>query len=103
MREELRLSDVLARYGGEEFGLIMINTPKDEAYQAIDRLRRIVEAHPFRGAHVQPGRRLTISAGVASAPQDARNYEDLVQKADGALYAAKRKGRNVVLQAVGAG
>ncbi|HEX6938127.1 MAG TPA: GGDEF domain-containing protein [Longimicrobiales bacterium] len=99
MREELRLSDVLARYGGEEFGLIMINTPKDEAFRAVDRLRRIVEEYPFRGAHLLPGKRLTISAGVASAPLDARGYEELVQRADGALYAAKREGRNLVLQA----
>ncbi len=102
MREQLRLSDVLARYGGEEFGLIMINTPKEEAYQAIDRLRSIIAEHPFRGANVQPGRRITISAGVASAPQDGRSYEDLVQRADSALYAAKRRGRNVVLQAASA-
>ncbi len=99
MREQLRVSDVLARYGGEEFGLIMTNTPKEEAYQAVERLRRIVEGHQFRGTSVLPGRRLTISAGVACAPHDGLAYEDLVQKADSALYAAKRTGRNLVLQA----
>lgn len=103
MREQLRMSDILARYGGEEFGLIMINTPKDEAYMAIERLRCIIEEYPFRGAHVQPGECLTISAGVATAPQDGRGYEELVQRADGALYGAKRKGRNMVLQALGTG
>ncbi|HEX7117749.1 MAG TPA: GGDEF domain-containing protein [Longimicrobiales bacterium] len=103
MRDELRLSDVLARYGGEEFGVIMANTPKDEAYRAVDRLRRIIEEHPFRGTHVLPGKRLTISAGVASAPQDAHSYEELVQRADSALYAAKREGRNLVLRAVVSG
>lgn len=101
MREQLRLSDVLARYGGEEFGMIMINTPKDEAFRAVERLRRVIAEHPFRGAHVQPGKQLTISAGVACAPQDGLRYEDLVDRADGALYAAKRKGRNLVLQALG--
>ena len=100
MRRELRASDFLARYGGEEFGLIMMNTPKDEAYNAVDRLRRVVEEHAFRGTHVLPGKRLTISAGVATAPHDAVTYEDLVQCADSALYAAKREGRNIVFRAV---
>jgi len=96
MRRQLRSSDVLARYGGEEFGLIMVNTSKDVAYQTIERLRQAVEMYPFRGAHVLPGRRLTISAGVASAPADGSSYEELVQMADGALYAAKQYGRNLV-------
>ncbi|HEX7050383.1 MAG TPA: GGDEF domain-containing protein [Longimicrobiales bacterium] len=102
MRGQLRLSDVLARYGGEEFALVMVNTPKDEAYQTIDRLRRAVSQHPFRGAHVQPGNHITISAGVATAPPDGETYEELVQRADSALYAAKRRGRNCV-QAVAVG
>lgn len=103
MRRELRASDFLARYGGEEFGLIMTNTPKDVAYHAVDRLRRIIEDHAFRGTHVLPGKRLTISAGVATAPHDAVSYEELVQCADGALYAAKREGRNIVFRAIASG
>src|SRR5690606_9374438 len=103
MRRELRASDFLARYGGEEFGLIMTNTPKDVAYHAVDRLRRIIEDHAFRGTHVLPGKRLTISAGVATAPHDAGSYEERVQCADGALYAAKREGRNIVFRAIASG
>lgn len=103
MRNELRASDVLARYGGEEFGLIMVETPKDVAYHAIDRLRSLIEHHAFRGTHVLPGKRLTISAGVATAPHDATTYEELIQRADGALYAAKREGRNIVLRAAASG
>lgn len=103
MRRELRASDVLARYGGEEFGLIMVQTPKDVAYHAIERLRRVIEDHAFRGTHVLPGKRLTISAGVATAPDDATTYEEFIQRADGALYAAKREGRNIVLRAAATG
>ncbi|MBI4409015.1 MAG: GGDEF domain-containing protein [Gemmatimonadetes bacterium] len=94
MREKLRVSDVLARYGGDEFALIMVNTPRDEAYQALDRLREAVERGDFEREDVLPGGVLTISAGVASAPEHGLEYEDLVRKADEALYAAKRHGRN---------
>jgi|SRR5713226_9647789 len=96
MRGHMRISDVLARYGGEEFGLIMVNTPKDEAILAMERLRALVEEYPFRGGAIQPFGRLTVSVGIASCPSDGVDYEELVRKADGALYAAKRMGRNQV-------
>ncbi len=96
LRGHLRVSDVLARYGGEEFGLIMVNTPKDEAILGMERLRTLVEEYPFRGGSIQPFGRLTVSVGIASCPADGTDYEELVRKADGALYAAKRMGRNQV-------
>jgi diguanylate cyclase (GGDEF)-like protein len=100
MMTHLRVSDVFARYGGEEFGLIMINTPRDEAILAMERLRVMVEGYPFRGGSIQPFGRLTVSVGVAGCPEDGLEYEDLVRKADAALYAAKRLGRNRVQVAV---
>ncbi len=100
LRGHLRVSDVLARYGGEEFGLIMVNTPKDEAILAMERLRTLVEEYPFRGGSIQPFGRLTVSVGIASCPADGTDYEELVRKADGALYAAKRMGRNQVQAAL---
>ncbi len=100
LRGHMRVSDVLARYGGEEFGLIMVNTPKDEAFLAMERLRTLVEEYPFRGGSIQPFGRLTVSVGIASCPSDGVDYEELVRKADGALYAAKRMGRNQIQAAL---
>ena len=100
MMSHLRVSDVFARYGGDEFGLIMVNTPKDEAILAMERLRVLVEGYPFRGGGIQPFGRLTVSVGVAGCPEDGLDYEELVRKADAALYAAKRLGRNRVQVAV---
>lgn len=100
MVSHLRVSDVFARYGGEEFGLIMVNTPRDEATPAMERLRVLVESYPFRGGSIQPFGRLTVSVGVAGCPDDGVDYEELVRKADAALYAAKRLGRNRVQVAV---
>ena len=96
IRRHLREEDLGARYGGEEFALIMANTGKEEGRLAVERLRRMVEAHPFQDTGIQPGGHLTISAGFAACPEDARDYEELVRKADQALYAAKGRGRNRV-------
>lgn len=96
LRRHIRATDVLARYGGEEFGLIMVNTSKDEAVAAMERLRGLIEAYPFRGGSIQPLGRLTISIGIAGVPDDGTEFEEMVRRADAALYAAKRLGRNQV-------
>lgn len=99
MRRELRLHDMVARYGGEEFALCMINTGKERALSIVERLRIDVQEHPFRNRDIQPSGRLTVSAGLASFPEDGTTYDELMKKADDALYAAKRAGRNRVVMA----
>ena len=96
MRAQVRATDLLTRYGGEEFGLIMSRTPKPEALRTVERLRTVVEAYGFKDEHTQPGGRLTISAGLAAAPEDGSDYDTIVRRSDDALYAAKRNGRNRV-------
>ena len=96
MRRELRLHDMVARYGGEEFAIIMINASKEEARPILERLRLDVQEHPFRHRDIQPAGRMTISAGLASVPEDGTTYEDLLKEADDALYRAKNAGRNRV-------
>lgn len=96
MRSQVRASDLLSRYGGEEFGLIMSRTTKAEALRSIERLRAVVEAYAFKDEQTQPGGRLTISAGLAAAPEDGADFDTLVLRSDEALYAAKRNGRNRV-------
>jgi diguanylate cyclase (GGDEF)-like protein len=95
----LRAGDVGARYGGEEFAVLMLNTGRAEAAQVVERLRQVVESHPFPHRQHQPGGRLTFSAGVAECPEDGETYEALLERADAALYAAKAAGRNRVLSA----
>jgi len=96
LEERMRVSDVVARYGGEEFGLILVNTERADALEVTERLRDEIQARSFPREEVQPGRRLTISAGIATCPEDGADYEELIQKADEALYAAKAAGRNRV-------
>lgn len=96
MRRELRLHDMVARYGGEEFALLMVNTDKTEALVVLERLRIGVQEHPFRHRDIQPMGRLTVSGGLASFPVDGTTYDELMERADEALYAAKRAGRNQI-------
>lgn len=96
MRRELRLHDMVARYGGEEFALLMINAGKAHALPVLERLRADVQEYPFRHRDIQPVGRVTVSAGLAAFPEDGTTYEELMKKADDALYEAKRSGRNQV-------
>ena len=97
MKDHIRNTDFLARFGGEEFALLMVNTPRREAIHAMQRIVDAVEAHPFPDEHVQPGGHLTISAGLATAPEDGTDPGTIVRASDVALYDAKRRGRNRVV------
>ncbi len=91
-----RRIDLVARYGGEEFCVVLPETRKKEAARIASRIREHVESHASRGEHLPGVGHITISAGVASLPKDAKDTMKLIQLADGALYQAKRSGRNRV-------
>jgi len=92
----IRMSDVVARYGGEEFLVLLPDTPKEDAQGMAERIRAAIASHPFPGGETQPGGKLTISIGLSSFPEDGREPGALIKRADSALYAAKRSGRNVI-------
>jgi len=95
----IRNSDIAARYGGEEFVIILSETSKEQAIQMAERMRKIIEDYPFPKKETQPGGALTVSLGVATFKVDATNADELVKKADDALYRAKESGRNRVVAA----
>lgn len=90
-REQMRAADVLARYGGEEFIVALPLTRAQEALAAAEKLRESVKGCG-RGDERDPG--ITLSAGVAQMASVAESLEDVIRRADAALYAAKREGRN---------
>jgi diguanylate cyclase (GGDEF)-like protein len=90
----LRRMDFVSRYGGEEFAIIMPQTRKEEAVRIADRLRQRFE--DARWIEQEPDRMVTVSIGVAEFPTDAGESQDLVEKADQALYQSKHTGRNRV-------
>jgi len=87
-----RRSDLAARYGGEEFVLVLVDTDAEGARTVAEELRAEVER-----ASTRRGRPLTVSIGIATAPEDATARDEILDKADWAMYAAKRAGRNQVL------
>ncbi|HEX6159827.1 MAG TPA: diguanylate cyclase, partial [Thermoanaerobaculia bacterium] len=95
LRETIRGSgDVVARYGGEEFAVILPGVQAPEAMQVAERLRAGVEELAIESVGVP---RLTISCGVGTViVSDGREPRMLLDRADRALYAAKRAGRNRV-------
>ena len=96
LQQTSRASDIIARYGGEEFVLILPETDAEKAETLCHRLREQVATRPFPGEEQLPDKTLTISVGLTSyTPPDTK--EILIQKADMALYQAKRLGRNRVI------
>jgi diguanylate cyclase (GGDEF)-like protein len=93
-REQIRAMDVLAKYGGDEFVLVLPQTGREGANLVAERIRRAIEEHAFPGEELSG--RITSSLGIASFPEDGRTVEELIDRADKALYRAKRLGRNRV-------
>jgi diguanylate cyclase (GGDEF)-like protein len=96
LARQLRDVDFAARYGGDEFALILPETPKISAGIVAERLRKIIETHPFPHRDCQPMGLVTVSIGVATWPDDADSPKRLVEVADRFLYLAKAEGRNRV-------
>jgi len=95
MRQHIRKSDLAVRYGGDEFLLILFDNDKQGAMRVAERIRSDVASRnfPFDGRRVP----VTVSSGVSSYPEDdMRTSQELLDKADQALYDAKAAGRNVV-------
>jgi len=88
-----RAVDCTARYGGEEFAVLLADTVGEGALQVAERIRARVAAEEF------PGRKITISIGMAEFPVHGHTAEAVISRADEALYAAKRGGRNRIERA----
>ncbi len=96
IKQSVRAVDLAARYGGEEFVVVLPETPKLGAHLLAKRVCDLIEQHVFPGEAGQPGGRLTASLGVATYPGDAADPEELVRRADQALYLGKASGKNQV-------
>ena len=95
LRKQIRRDDLLGRYGGEEFCVVLAGSSTDQACVAAERMRKeITSGNPslFTSAL-----RVTASFGIASIGQESGNKDELVNKADRALYLAKESGRNKVM------
>ena len=93
LRDTAREIDVVARIGGEEFAILAPDSDDEGALILAERVRHAFRSHRFRS--LPPDRRLTTSVGVAAAPaRDDEVAKTLLERADEALYVAKRDGRD---------
>jgi diguanylate cyclase (GGDEF)-like protein len=92
----IRMVDKLGRYGGEEFLLVLPDTNTDQALQIVERLRGTIAELDWSA--IAPDLTLTLSAGLSEIASND-TPEDLLARADRALYRAKDAGRNRVLAA----
>jgi len=90
----IRTVDRFGRYGGEEFLLVLPDTTTEQAANMLDRLRKIIADLDWSALSAQL--RVTISAGIATLRPDETS-DTLLARADHALYAAKAKGRNCII------
>jgi len=94
IQDNLRDFDLSARYGGEEFITALIETNESQSLTIAERLRQSIANYMF--VYNKKSINITISIGIAQYPEDGRTTEELLAKADNALYRCKQTGRNKV-------
>ena len=97
----IRKEDILTRYGDEEFIVILPNTPEENAFLFAERFRRDIEKMEFIPAGEEERHPITISGGISSFPflENAdENANTLIRYAEHALYNAKKRGKNKIVQ-----
>jgi diguanylate cyclase (GGDEF)-like protein len=94
IKENVRRSDYAFRDGGDEFVIILPRSDSEKAVLAAERIRSIIEKTNFliEGEQIQ----LTLSIGLATSPDHATTYRDIIKMADEAMYCGKNRSRNVV-------
>lgn len=92
--ENIREIDIAGRYGGEEFCVILPDTDRQGAQYAAERIRAAAENAHIKAYDTKV--RVTVSIGTSTYPLDGKKIDELIDKADWALYRSKKLGRNIV-------
>jgi diguanylate cyclase (GGDEF)-like protein len=99
LKKACRAYDVVTRYGGEEFAVLFPGATRKHAVELANRVVKEVRATRFDGEERLPSARLTVSVGAACFPDDGGDVQSFLRRADQALYAAKKAGKNIVVMA----
>lgn len=95
LKESVRDVDIVGRLGGEEFGIILPETTLNDAKQVAERVREDIDDSTFE--FKQSNISITVSIGIATYNKNNPNIDNMLHKADDALYEAKNRGRNCVV------
>ncbi len=90
----VREIDLVARYGGDEFTLILPENDASHGMIVAEKVRKVIENHPFDNEECVPGGNLTISLGISENSSDIKTAAEMIEIADQALYWVKRHGGN---------
>lgn len=90
LNQSVRSTDYVARYGGEEFIILLPEADSSSGLKVAEKTRMLIETSKLLGDEMP----LTVSLGVSTYPKDGANEEELIEKADQALYYSKNNGRN---------
>ena len=96
LKSSTRPADIVSRNGGEEFTVILVGCSNELSYETSERIRKSVEDHIFILSNGE-SLKVTVSIGVATFDKTVNDISLLIEKADKALYQAKRLGRNQVV------
>ncbi|MFH1441787.1 MAG: sensor domain-containing diguanylate cyclase [Candidatus Omnitrophota bacterium] len=94
LKNQSRKMDYVCRYGGEEFTVILPKTDKEEAFLIAERIRQDIEKYRFVHEELLSQKKLTVSIGLSSYPNDGKTPAELIAYSDKVLYCAKHKGKN---------
>ncbi|GAC1330350.1 MAG: hypothetical protein NVSMB17_07620 [Candidatus Dormibacteria bacterium] len=97
LRDQVRSIDLPVRFGGEEFLVLLPDTDKEGALMVAEKIRRSADRLSIPRLGSIPGRKVTVSCGVATYPNDCATDEELMRCSDQAMYLAKNLGRNQVI------
>jgi diguanylate cyclase (GGDEF)-like protein len=95
IKESVREIDIVGRFGGEEFCVVLPDTDTEGAGAVAERIRKSAEKRAIKA--YDNNVRVTLSIGIAVYPSDGKLLEEIMDKADWALYRAKSQGRNCVV------
>ena len=88
--------DILSRYGADTFAVIMLRRPKGQALKTAKKIRKSIEEHEFY-IYGNGTKKVTVSIGLSSCPEDGSSRFELIEKAFSSLKEAKESGRNTVV------
>lgn len=98
IQDHLKSVDVVGRWGGEEFAIMLPEVTRTQVRLVAERIKQTVAHNPVRDLRNRTIPSPTVSQGIAMYPQDATQLEELIDKADVALYRAKHMGRNQIAE-----